>query len=130
MRVSQEGARRMDWDELLWEIPVIGRDFEVLLPIENLELLRGPMGSITRAGDDVRVQPELLVRQWVGHAPEFMEIREGSGFVRVGLVDHHALLLPDTSIVIVDRAMSPVHRLCVPGDNVLASSRFGHIASD
>lgn len=132
MRVSLAGSRRMDWDELLCgEVPVVGRDFEVLLLVQGLELWRGPMGSLERVGDDVRVRPEVFVRRWAGHASGILVPTDEAASVSVGLTCHRALLLPDTSIVIVDYPGSdPVYRLCAPGDNVLSSPAFGDAASD
>lgn len=131
MRVSLAGSHRMDWDELLYgEILVVGRDFEVLLRAVGLELLRGPMGSLERVGDDLHVRPELFVRRWAGHATGILVPPDDAEPVRVGLTSHRALLLPDDSIVIVDPASDPVYRLCAPGDNVLFSPAFGIVASD
>lgn len=132
MRVSLVGGRRVDWDELLYgEIPVVGRDFDVLLLVGGLELLRGPMGSLERVGDHVRVRPDVFVRRWAGHASGILVPTDDAPPVSVGLTDHRALLLPDDSIVIVDRVASePVYRLCAPGDNVLSSPTFGTVASD
>lgn len=131
MRVSLVGGRRMDWDELLCgELPVVGRDFEVLLLVGGLELLRGPMGSLERVGDDVRIRPEVFVRRWAGHASGIVVPSDEVQPMRVSLTGHRALLLPDESIVIVDPASDPLYRLCAPGDNVLSSPTFGPVASD
>lgn len=72
MRVSLVGGRRLDWDEVLYEIPVVGRDFEVLLLGADFDLLRGPMGSFARVGDDLHVRPELLVRRRPGRPVQFV----------------------------------------------------------
>lgn len=130
MRVSLVGGRRMDWDELLCEVPVVGRDFELLLLVEGLEMMRGPMGALERVGDDVRVRPEFYVRRWAGRATGLLIPVDEAPHVSVGLTSHRALVLPDESIVIVDPASDPICRLCAPGDNVLSSLAFGPVASD
>lgn len=130
MRVSLVDGRRMDWDELLCEVPVVGRDFEIVLPVGGLELMRGPMGSLERVGDVARFRPEVFVRRWAGHASGILVPTDDVPPVTVALTAHRALLLPDKSIVIVDLASDPLYRLCAPGDSVLASPTFGPAASD
>ena len=44
-------GRPMDWDQFLCEIPLVGLDFQVVMPIQDIELFRGPMGSAIRVGD-------------------------------------------------------------------------------
>lgn len=125
MRISIAGGRRMDWDEVLYELPVVGRDFEVLLLVEGLEIFRGPMGSLERMADDLSVRPELLVRRWARSGTEFVTLPDEAGPLRFALTCHRALFLPDASVVVTDLSSVPVWRLCAPGDSILTSAAHG-----
>lgn len=129
MRIPIVGGRRMDWDELLCgEFSVAGRDFEPLLVPTDVELFRGPMGTVAREDDFLCVFPELIVRKIAGRPREYVALPKDP--VRLKLTDHRALLLPDDSLVIADALLVPTYRFRAPGDNVLATSALGPVVSD
>lgn len=129
MRIPIVGGRRMDWDELICgEFAVVGRDFEPLLVPDEVELFRGPMGTVAREGDCLCVFPELMVRKLAGKAREYVVIAIGP--VRLKLTDHRALLMPDDTLVIADALLTPTYRFRAPGDSVLATSSLGPVVSD
>lgn len=129
MRVQIVGARRMDWDELLCgEFTVAGRDFEPLIVPDEVELFRGPMGTVARKDDFLCVFPELMVRKLAGRPREYVSFPTEP--VRLKLTDHRALLLPDESLVIADALLVPTYRFRAPGDSVLASLALGPVGSD
>ena len=128
MRIQIVGGRRMDWDELIFgEFPVISRDFEPLLVPDEVELFRGPMGTVVREGDYLCVFPELMVRKLAGRPREYVVIPNGP--VRLKLTDHRALLMPDDTLIIADAILVPAYRFRAPGDSVLSSSALGPVAS-
>ncbi len=129
MRISIVGGRRMDWDELIYgEFAVAGRDFEPLLAVDGIEIFRGPMGTVAREGECLCVFPQLMVRKLAGRAREYVTLPNDP--VRLKLVDHLPLLLPDDTLVIADALFVPTYRFCAPGDNVLATSSQGPVVSD
>ncbi|MEI6511522.1 MAG: hypothetical protein WCO25_05835 [Candidatus Uhrbacteria bacterium] len=130
MRISIVGGRKMDWDELIYgEFVVAGRDFEPLIPIAGVEIFRGPMGTVVRDGDCLRVVPELIVRKLAGRPRKYVVVPDAPP-VLLKLVDHRALLMPDESLVIADALFVPTYRFCAPGDNILATTSLGSVASD
>lgn len=129
MRISIVGGRRMDWDELICgEFAVAGRDFEPLLAVDGVEIFRGPMGTVAREGDCLCVFPQLMVRKYAGRPREY--VVPPNELVRLKLVDHLALLLPDDSLLIADALFVPTYRFCAPGDSILATSSLGPVVSD
>ncbi len=127
MRIPIVGGRKMDWDELIFgEFSVAGRDFEPLLVPDEVELFRGPMGTVARDGDCLCVFPELMVRKIAGRVREYVVLPTGP--VRLKLTDHRALLMPDDTLVIADGFLVPTYRFCAPGDNVLGSTTLGPVA--
>lgn len=128
MRIPIVGGRRMDWDELIYgEFAVAGRDFEPLLGVDGVELFRGPMGTVVREGECLCVFPQLMVRKFAGRPREYVVLPNEP--VRLKLVDHRALLMPDDSLVIADTMFVPTYRFCAPGDSVLSSTSLGPVAS-
>lgn len=130
MAVSPIDARPMDWDELLYEFPVAGRDLDITLLGGEMELLRGPMGRVARVADDVLFVPELLVCRRAGRATEYRNPVGAAWQLRLSLTGNRALLLPDNSVVVVGASSFQVCRICVPGDNVLCTPSLTGAVSD
>lgn len=129
MSIDPRTGRRVDWDELLFEIPVLGRDFELLVRPGDLELFRGPMGTVERHGDDVLFMPVLVV-VWRHGDPNThitRPVRETAP--RVRLTDHRLVELPDRTLTMVDRVLlTPVYCLHAPGDNITPPNLGGPTA--
>lgn len=109
----------MDWDELLFDVPVIGQDFEVLVRLGDLELFRGPMGCIQRRGDNACFCPAMVCVKRQSKPLEIIEAPEKELAPSVNLVGSQPVRLPDTSILIVASETSwfLIH---APGKNILS----------
>ena len=95
-------GRKMDWDELLYGVSLVGRDFELVLRLGDLELMRGPMGQVTREGDEALFLPEWVTIVRKGKTPcVVVPGYGGDRSVRTQLIQSLPLVLPDTSIVIL-----------------------------
>ena len=110
-------AREMDWDQFLCEIPLVGLDFQIVMPIRDIELFRGPMGSAIRVGDEVRFHPNWIVLKRRGQSLTLAHTPEGSDAPSVHLMRSRPLELPDTTIVIVG-SDTPLFCLHPRGDNI------------
>ncbi|KKW33384.1 MAG: hypothetical protein UY76_C0004G0016 [Candidatus Uhrbacteria bacterium GW2011_GWA2_52_8d] len=130
--MDPRAGRRVDWDELLCgEIPIIGRDFELLERLADLELYRGPMGTMERDGDDLLFQPVIVV-VWRHDDPDqhiARPLRETAP--RVRLTDHHLVEMPDLMLLVIDRVLQhPLYCLHAPGNNITPPNLFGITPSD
>ncbi len=116
-RLDLENARPMDWDEFLYEIPLVGLDFQIMMPVRGIELFRGPMGSAVRVGDEVRFHPNWIVLKRRGEPLTLAHTPQGSDAPSAHLMRSRPLALPDTTIVIVGSG-TPLFCFHPRGDNV------------
>jgi hypothetical protein len=114
----------MDWDELLFEIPIVGLDFELLIPVDGLKLFRGPMGSILREGDKVVFRPEWVVIKRELVVPKVIDEGDGLNSPSVHLMRSRLRRLNDESILILAEK-EPWFLIHAPGENVNLAEVFG-----
>lgn len=120
-------GKPMDWDELLFAVPVVGHDFEILIRLGDLIMFRGPMGSIHRNGDEVFFRP-----MWVGirrreQEPRIMDKGDGLNSPSVHLMHSEPRRLDGGAILIV-ASQTPWFLIHPQGDNITLSDVFGHEA--
>lgn len=121
----------MDWDELLFEIPVMGRDFELLTRPGNLRLYRGPMGTLERVGDELLFLPAMIVVWHWGDRDQHIARPLRQTAPRVRLTGHRLVKFPDAMLVVVDRILQrPVYCLHALGDNITPPNFLTTIPSD
>lgn len=118
-------GERMDWDEVLFEIPVRGLDFEILLLPGGVVSFRGPMGVMRRVQDELLFNPAFVVVEKVGVAPRLIGSIEQERAPRACLVEDRAIRLPDTTIVVVGADRTPRFCLHKKGDNITPPNVFG-----
>ena len=122
------GGKRMDWDAFLsGTVPLVGLDFEMLIPFKEIKLFRGPMGILYREADIACFLPEWFA---------FWKVEEKLPVIifpneqipdlpKASLVHTSPVRLPDQTIVIVGTQQTQLYCFHPKGRNITTHDLFG-----